>query len=72
MCLLGNCRRPAYFKPLRGLLRASPFFLQTDGAVTEECICTIHTEPTGKKANTRVTVTVTDNANDYENNKMYK
>lgn len=43
VCLLGDCRRPAYFKPLRGLLRASPFFLQTDGAVTEEC--TIHTGP---------------------------
>lgn len=42
VCLLGDCRRPAYFKPLRGLLRASLFFLQTDGAVTKEC--TIHTD----------------------------
>lgn len=51
-CLLGDCRRPAYFKPLRGLLRASPFFLQTDGAVTEECICTIHADPCGNEGNT--------------------
>lgn len=31
-------------KPLRGLQRASPFFLQTDGAVTEECNA-MHADP---------------------------
>lgn len=31
-------------KPLRGLQRASPFFLQTDGAVTEECNA-VHADP---------------------------
>ena len=53
VCLLGDCRRPAYFKPLRGLLRASPFFLQTDGAVTEECIRTIHIDPCGSGGKAR-------------------
>lgn len=51
MLFLGAYRRTAYFKPPRGLPRASPFFRQTDGAATEEC--TIHADPCGNEGKTR-------------------